>query len=118
LIGNKIDVPGRRKVFQEDAEAFAYENSLGYFETSPSDEIDAINDIFFTIVSDIAEKIPDDFDRGTIKTDVRAKYDCPVGLQLDLALSPAVKFKYKQKLKQTQPLGEGTTSADWLLALE
>jgi hypothetical protein len=33
LVGNKIDMPGRRVILQEDAEAFAYTHSLEYFET-------------------------------------------------------------------------------------
>lgn len=105
-------------MFQEDAEAFAHENSMEYFETSPSDEFVTINDIFLGIVTNITEKIPENFDRGKEKTENRPKYDCPVGLQLDLALSPAVKFKYKQKLRQLQPLGKGTATVDWLTALE
>ncbi len=111
LVGNKIDMPGRRVILQEDAEAFAYSHDMEYYETSPTDDADSIHEIFQSIVAQTVKKIPS-FDR--LKPKVGAEYGCPLGLQLNLALEPTWRYKYKQKVSESLPNDVATSTVDWL----
>jgi GTPase SAR1 family protein len=109
LVGNKIDMPGRRMILQEDAENFAYSHGMEYFETSQTDDLEVINEIFQSIISQICKKISF-IERAKLKSE---RYESPIGLQLNLALEPTWKFKYKQKLKNVLPSEVATSTVDW-----
>ncbi|KAJ3313085.1 DnaJ sub C member 27 [Boothiomyces sp. JEL0838] len=74
LIGNKIDQPGRRVILFEDASEFAQSHDMEYFETSVTDDLDSIHQIFQSIVNTLYMLIPEGKDRQKV----------PVGLQLGM----------------------------------
>ncbi|KAJ3326296.1 hypothetical protein HDV06_000172 [Boothiomyces sp. JEL0866] len=104
LIGNKIDQPGRRVILYEDASEFAQIYEMEYFETSVTDDLESIHQIFHTIVNSIFRLIPEGKD----------KHKVPVGLQLGMVLPQEQKIQYKHILRSGLPLDAVTSAVDWL----
>jgi hypothetical protein len=112
LIANKIDQTGRRVIFSEAAQEFAKKHQLDYYECSPSDEPEVIHEIFHQIISKIIEKVPESSSKRS-RLNGTVKQVCPIGLQWGLALPPASKFKYKQRLK-AESFIPTSAEVDWL----
>ncbi|KAJ3274913.1 hypothetical protein HDV01_001777 [Terramyces sp. JEL0728] len=104
LIGNKIDQPGRRVILYEDASEFAQSYEMEYFETSVTDDVDSIHQIFHSIVNSLFNLIPEKKER----------YKVPVGLQLGMVLPQEQKIQYKHALRAGLPLDAVTSTVDWL----
>ncbi|KAI8897061.1 P-loop containing nucleoside triphosphate hydrolase protein [Globomyces pollinis-pini] len=113
LIANNIDFPGKRVIFQEDGYEFATKYDMEYFETSPSDDLESIHDIFNSIVSRVTNLIPSHFNRHE-EAKSEDPYPVPFGLQLGLALETTLKLKYRTKLKLECSSTEVTEVVDWI----
>nr|KAJ3422080.1 hypothetical protein HK105_001253 [Polyrhizophydium stewartii] len=111
LIGNKTNTPGKRAILEVDAKAFAHREF---------DDNERIHEIFQALVDNLQRTMPRELSpRPTVNkpTDQPklTPYAPPIGMQIGIAMDPALKVMYRLRLRETQPnRNAATTVVDWL----